>query len=103
VTDEARPVAVADGLAGLRARYVAMPDAEVVRDATARFPGGFPAYPDWDAAGRMLHGLAALERTRTPDAAVVAKFDRVFGVIRRRDKDDWKTLTPILEELLNRR
>jgi hypothetical protein len=81
---------VAEGAAAKLRRHrldlVSRPDAKVEGEARNLFPAGAPLVPEWDSAGQLFFGLAALERARgNPDAAVVESYRRGAAAFRARD------------------
>jgi len=83
----------AKNLAVHREELVGMSDAELV--AFVKFVGAVPVDPEWDAAGQMLWGAAALDRAHLRDRPS-GEFNRAFDAVRRRD---WATAKPALEKL----
>jgi hypothetical protein len=68
-------------------------EGRAVASATSQFPKFIDGFPDWDTAGQMLHGLAALERTRRTGI----DFAPAFDAVRRRN---WEAARPALDRLL---
>jgi hypothetical protein len=61
--------------------------------AKSAFSGSLPEQPDWDFAGQVLLGLAAMERGRAADPA---GFDRAFDAVLQRKWPDARTAIDVL-------
>ncbi|MBA4189555.1 MAG: hypothetical protein C0467_16340 [Planctomycetaceae bacterium] len=88
----------AKNLGEVRHNLVAMSDADLVRRARLGFPATFSEHAEWDTAGQILWGLAALDRARLLNRPVT-EFDRAFDAVRRRD---WAAAKPALDKLIGK-
>jgi hypothetical protein len=89
--------AVASDMTALRQKWAKMPGAEVEKYARGLFPKSVPYVPEWDTAGQLFFGYAALERGRVKNAKDVNPAFR-DGVIGFREQD-WKRVEKALGTL----
>jgi hypothetical protein len=86
----------AERLGRLRRRLADSPD-EALRLAVECFPPAVPDRPDWDSAGQMLQGLAAMERAQLHSRSSDTEFDQAFEAVMRRN---WGEAKPAIDRLL---
>lgn len=102
---KALALATAEKLATLRRESVkTVPDPAVAAKAAEFFPKGAPLVPEWDSAGQLFFGLAALEYAKgPPDAAAVKKFGAGAAAFRARQfppsKTDWANVKAAFEAI----
>lgn len=94
---EIGPIATrgAKNLSELRQNLTGLADGELVGLARKAFARRAGENPEWDTAGQMLWGLAALQRAGVISDPV-AEFDKAFDATRRRD---WAAARPLLDAL----
>jgi hypothetical protein len=91
----------AGNLQELRRNWAKMADADLVSRTRKFFPSEVATPTDWDTAGQMLWGLAALQRARLLDRQP-EDFTRAFELLRQdyAGSRKWDTARPALDKLL---
>lgn len=97
---EINPVAsqTANKLADVRQNTVRMSDADLVWSMQNGLPRKLSEHPEWDTAGQMLWGVAAMERAQLVHRPA-SGFAGAFDAVRERD---WAIAKPALEKLFGK-